>query len=145
MVRQRGGPLVDVRAIIQQPSGACLIVRRRPDPARPWHFPGALISPNSDPVELLRRTCLLALGVHLRVMTPQPTLTYGLYGAVVAYRHFLCPVPGDEALPLAYAELRWVVPARMPGYPLDTPTWHFVQRLVSSSDQPTERDWEDAC
>jgi hypothetical protein len=136
MARQRDRTATQLRAIIQRSNGTCLLVRRTAAATSAWEFPGVSLPPNSDPVEVLRRTCWRDLAVRLEGVIPQAAWTHGCGTCAVTYRCYLCPVSRDDALPLGYAELRWVRPAELAEYALDAPTRHMASWLLTRGGAP---------
>jgi len=140
MARQRDRRSTQLRAIIRRPNGTCLLVRRSAAATSAWEFPGVGLPPNSQPVEVLRRACWRDLAVKLDAVIPQAAWTHARGTHAVTYRCYLCPVWRDDALPLGYAELRWVRPGDLIEYALDTATRHMADWLLSTARVPRDGD-----
>jgi ADP-ribose pyrophosphatase YjhB (NUDIX family) len=130
--RQRNTTRTAVLALIRRPPGHYLIVRPTAEPDGVWTFPGAAVPPNATPEDTLRRVCHDRLGIRLTELIPQAPLALSDGVVSTTYRAFLCPLAGDEALPIAYADLRWAPPSQLREYRLDPVAAQFVDRLLAA-------------
>lgn len=132
MDRQRGRPWTLGCALIRRPDGHVCIVQRHTNEDAPWEFPNCQIPPRARPEDTLRRHLIAQLGIEADALLPQPPLVHHFGTHSIEYRYFLCPVQRDEATPVGYAALRWVLPAQLRDYTFDPPTQQVVDRLLAA-------------
>ena len=130
MDRQRGTAWTEVRGLIHRPPGDFLIVKPVRDPQVAWEFPGGAVPPRMSKEVLLRRLCLERLGIELGVLVSQRPFVHSFGTRAVTYHYFLGPVASDEAVPLGYAELRWVPLVQLGEYVMDAQSQRIVRRLA---------------
>lgn len=73
----------------------------------------------ADPEDALRRYVIEGLGFDPGPLAPQPPLDLHVEAVPVHVLLFAARVAHDEALPIRYAELHWLAPARMAEFALD--------------------------
>lgn len=129
MQRQRREDWVEARAVLRRSPTECLIVRRFNDPAEPWELPGQRVTACESAEVTIRRACLEKLGLEPAEFLPQPMLTHGRGTQGVNFHYFVGDVRHDDALPLGYAAIRWVLLSELDDYALDTPDRHILDRL----------------
>ena len=110
----------EIRALIRRGTGECLLVRdgSPTDPnAAPadgsvpaWDFPGGRCAGLLPADEELRRLCRVRLGIDVGALFKQLWFDYGHGTQTVRYQLFFATVDADDALPLGFAEVRWVHP-----------------------------------
>lgn len=130
--RQRGTTWTEARALVHRAPLHYLIVKAQADPLCPWEFPGGRLGPRASAENLLRRLCRASLGIELDQLVSQPPFSHGFGTHSVTYRYYLCPVLRDEAMPLGYAELRWVPAPQLCEYDFDAPSRQVVDRVLAT-------------
>ncbi len=138
----------ELRAIIRRSGGEYLIIRPTAAwPAQPggpqpatlpaytpaaadlWDFPGGRCAGPAPAEEQLRQHCRAKLGVDLDTLAAQPAFEYAYGTHSVRYLVFTAAVQRDYAVPLGYAELRWVRANQLSEYAFVPALVHLVAQL----------------
>lgn len=120
-----------VAALVRDPSGRTLLSRRRDDQPMGglWELPGGKVEEGESPEEALRREVEEELGVGCRV---------GRIWDVVFHRYpafdllmlvYACELDGEPHA-VEVAELAWVEPGRIGGWPVLPADVLLVERLA---------------
>jgi len=135
----RSAPRITVAAAVIERDGRLLICRRRAGDrhARKWEFPGGKVEPGESPEGALARELDEELGIRPRSMEEIDRRDYDYPGGpcvrLIFYR--VRQFTG-EPRNLAFEEIRWEQPRRLPEYDFLEADLDFVRRLAQSSAEP---------
>jgi 8-oxo-dGTP diphosphatase len=130
--RQRGTTWSEVRALLRRLPHHYLIAKPRDDPDTPWEFPGGRIHLHEPPESALHRLCQQQLGVSPLSFIAQQPFVHSFGTRTVTYRYYVCPVTGDDVVPLEYELVRWVSTAELREYVFDPATQQVVDRIIAT-------------
>ena len=91
-----------------------------------WEFPGGKLEAGEDFEQGLRREILEELGVDVQVGAPFGVYKHAYTHFKVTLHAFTCRLETGEPQPLQASELRWVLPAQLPDFPMGK-----IDRLIS--------------
>lgn len=83
-------------------------MRAAAGPDEPWDLPGGPAATPTPAEQRLRDLCRARVGLELGALAGLPHFEYGCGAHAVRYICFRAASEVDDALPLGYAELRWV-------------------------------------
>lgn len=123
-----------VAALMRDPVDGRILITKRQDRGEFggfWEFPGGKVEPGESDRQALAREIHEELGIDVEVGA-------AFYSRVFEYRNFTldfhilrCRHVAGEMRPLGVADMRWVLPADLPGYSFPPADAEVVSRLSS--------------
>lgn len=107
-----------VSCIIEKHPNEVLIARTpaTDDAPAQWWFPSGTADPKQSVEESMRQFARNALGLEIDIHTGQPPFVADYHGQPALYRFFIATITTGEAQPLAFEEIRWILPGQLREY-----------------------------
>ena len=97
-----------------------------------WEFPGGKVMPGESPEAALQREILEELAVSIAILAPFMDYMYSYPRRTVRLVSFKARIISGTPVAIEHAELAWVLPRELPGYPFLPADVPIVTRLTTT-------------
>ena len=126
--------MIQVVAALIRKDGLILITRRFDHVHLPglWEFPGGKVEKGETLESALKREILEELGVEITVFDEFFDIEHRYPSKTVHLHFFNCIIQSEEPRAVEVADLKWVSPAELDGYPFPEADRKLIARLKGS-------------